>query len=71
MASYYQILANFDPIFTAFEIWAKFCQKITKSPPKKFLWRNWPQIWGPLAHLLSKNWLIYYGKIFDFFFVKF
>ena len=63
-------MANFDPIFIIFEIWAKFCKKATKSPPKKFQWRNWPQIWGPLAHLLSKNWLIYYGKFFENFFCQ-
>ena len=53
MASYYQILTNIDPIFTAFEIWAKFCQKITKSPPPP------KKNYGEIGLKFGAHWLIY------------
>ena len=53
MASYYQILANFDPIFMAFEIWAKFCQKITKSPPKIFFLAKLASNLGPIGSFIK------------------
>ena len=54
-----------------FEISAKFCQKATNSPPKKFYWQNWPQIWGSFGHLLSKNFEIFFLSNFDKFWLKF
>ena len=63
-------MAKNDPIFITFEMSTIFCQKATNLPPKKFYCLNWPKICYSLAHLLSKNWLIYYGKIFWNFFCQ-